>query len=282
MKRIGILGIEKLIEVKRRGGLVVLLPKIDVFLDSRKDSGMSESQIKERVHEVINDALKHEIASIESLASEIVKGLQNLTKRVEVKMEADYVVYRETPVTGQKTQSTYKILARALRENGSVKKMVGAEVMGIASCPCAQEGLVEYAREQLHDVKEDVDKILSTVPVGSHNQRNVATLYIEVPEEYEIEVEGVIELLENCMSAKVYDVLKRKDEVHVVLESCRNPNFVEDVVRKILIEVVRKYEALPDESMVFAKSESFETIHQHNAIAESTSTLEGLRSEVNS
>jgi GTP cyclohydrolase-4 len=282
MKRIGILGIEKLIEVKRDPGLVVLLPKIDVFLDHAPDLEKSEQEIKERVHEVINDVLKREITSIESLGANIVKELQGLTKRVEVKMEADYVVYRKTPVTGQKTQSTYKILARALRENGRIKKMVGAEVMGIASCPCAQEGLTEYAREKLDGTKEDVDKILSTVPVGSHNQRNVATLYIEVPEEYELEVEGVIELLENCMSAKVYDVLKRKDEVHVVLESCKNPNFVEDVVRKILVEVVRKYVELPDESMIFAKSESFETIHQHNAIAERTSTLEELRSEVNS
>jgi GTP cyclohydrolase-4 len=282
MKRIGILGIEKLIEVKRPSGLVVLLPKIDVFLDMGKDAQINEQAIKEDVHRVINNALKGEITAIENLSADIIKELSNISKRIEVKMEADYVVYRNTPVSNQKTQATYKILARALRENGQVKKMIGAEVMGIASCPCAQEGLIEYTREKLNLAREDVDKILSIVPVASHNQRNIATLYIEVPEEHGLEVEGVIELLENSMSAKVYDMLKRKDEVHVVLESCKNPNFVEDVVRKILVEVVKKYIDLPDESVIFAKSESFETIHQHNAIAERTSTLKELRSEVNS
>jgi GTP cyclohydrolase-4 len=282
MKRIGILGIEKLIEVKRPSGLVVLLPKIDVFLDMEVDAKVSEQAIKETVHKVINNALKGEITAIESLSADITKELSALAKQTEVKMEADYVVYRNTPVSGQKTQATYKILARALSENGRIKKMIGAEVMGIASCPCAQEGLIEYTREKLDLAKEEMDKILNTVPIASHNQRNIATLYIEVPEEHDLEVEGVIELLENSMSAKVYDVLKRKDEVHVVLESCKNPNFVEDIVRKILIEVVKKFKDLPDESVIFAKSESFETIHQHNAIAERTSTLKELRSVVNS
>jgi GTP cyclohydrolase-4 len=280
MKRIGILGIEKLIEVKRPSGLVVLLPKMDVFLDLERGKKVNEHAIKENVHSVINNALKGEIVSIESLSAEITKELSPIAKRVEVKMEADYVVYRNTPVSNQKTQATYKILARVMSENGRMKKMVGAEVMGIASCPCAQEGLIEYSREKLNAAKEDADKILDAVPVASHNQRNIATLYIEVPEEYDLEVEEVIELLENSMSAKVYDVLKRKDEVHVVLESCKNPNFVEDIVRKILIDVVKNYKELPDESVIFAKSESFETIHQHNAIAERTSTLKELRSEV--
>lgn len=282
MRRIGILGIEKLIEVRRPSGLVVLLPKIDVFLDIGPGAKNSEQETKEKVHRVINSSLKGEITSIEGLGADIIKELSPLAKRAEVKMEADYVVYRNTPVSDQKTQATYKILARAQSGNGGIKKMIGAEVMGIASCPCAQEGLVEYSREKLNLSEEDLDKILSTVPVASHNQRNIATLYIEVPEEHELEVEEIIELLEGSMSSKIYDVLKRKDEVHVVLESSRNPNFVEDVVRKILIDVVKKYKELPDESVIFAKSESFETIHQHNAIAERTSTLEELRSEVNS
>jgi len=282
MKRIGILGIEKLIEVKRPQGLVVLLPKIDVLLDIEQGAKINEQKINEDVHKVINDVLIRKITSIEDLGAVIIKELPKIATRAVVKMEADYVVYRETPVSGQKTQATYKILAQAVRENGETKKSIGAEVMGIASCPCAQEGLVEYSREKLNLTEEETNKILSVVPIASHNQRNVATLYIEVPEEHDLEVEGVIELLENSMSAMVYDVLKRKDEVHVVLESTKNPNFVEDVVRKILMEVVKKYKDLPDDSVIFAKSVSFETIHQHNAIAERTSTLKELKREVKS
>lgn len=281
MLRIGMLGIEKLIEVRRSSGLVVLLPRIDVLLDIPSDAEIDEQTIKENINRIINDAVEGEVTAIEDLSADIIKELSSFAKRAEVRMEADYVVYRETPVSRQRTQATYKILAKALSENGQITKMVGAEVIGMASCPCAQEGLIEHAREELKFSKEEKDEILNTVPIASHNQRNVATLYIEVPEEYDLEIEELIELLENSMSAKIYDVLKRKDEVHVVLESYKNPNFVEDIVRKILMEVVKKYKNLPDESMIFVKSESFESIHQHNAIAERTSSLKELRSEVN-
>lgn len=283
MLRIGVLGIEKLIEIRRPPGLVVLLPKIDVFLDMPSDAEIDEQAIKEDIHRIINASIKGKITAIEDLSADIIKKFsKHRAKRAEVRMEAEYVVYRKTPVSGQRTQATHKILAKALSENGRVKKMVGAEVTGMASCPCAQEGLTEHAREELKFSKEETEKILNTVPVASHNQRNVATLYIEVPEEYDLEIEGLIELLENSMSSKIYEVLKRKDEVHVVLESYKNPYFVEDIVRKILIEVVKKYRDLPDESIIFAKSESFESIHQHNAIAERTSSLKELRNEVNS
>ncbi|MEE8403552.1 MAG: GTP cyclohydrolase MptA [Candidatus Hydrothermarchaeaceae archaeon] len=281
MKRIGMLGIEKLIEVRRPQGPVVLLPKIDVFLDMPLDASINEQALKEDIHKVINDSINGEITAIEDLSADIVRGISSRAERTEVRMEAEYVVYRTTPVSGQQTQATYTILAKALSENGAVKKMVGAEVTGMASCPCAQEGLIERAREELDFSKEETDKILDIVPVASHNQRNVATLYIEVPEEHDLEIEGLIELLENSMSSKVYEVLKRADEVHVVLESYKNPNFVEDIVRKILIEVVKRYKDLPGESRIFVKSESFESIHQHNAIAERTTSLRELRSEVN-
>lgn len=280
MRRIGMLGIEKLIEIKRPSGTVVLLPTIDVLLDLPQDAKISEQTLKEKIHRAVNDAIKGEITSIEDLSADIIKRVSDYAERAEVKMKAEYVVYRKTPVSGQQTQATYTVLAEALSENGHVKKMVGAEVVGMASCPCAQEGLIEYSRENLKFSKEDIDKILEVVPVASHNQRNVAILYIEVPEEYDLEMEGLIELLENSMSSKIYEVLKRKDEVHVVLESYKNPHFVEDIVRKILIKVVKKYTDLPDETQIFAKSESFESIHQHNASAERTSSLKELRNEI--
>ncbi|MEE8400996.1 MAG: GTP cyclohydrolase MptA [Candidatus Hydrothermarchaeaceae archaeon] len=282
MLRIGMMGIEKLLEVTRPSGPFILLATIDVFVDVQEDSDFYERAIKEEIHSNVNKSIGGEITSIENLCADIIRGISHLANRSEVKIEADYVVYRKTPVSRQRTQATHKILAKAISDNGDIKKMVGAEVTGIASCPCAQESITEHSREKLKFSKEEIDEILSIVPVASHNQRNVATLYIEVPEGYDLEVEGLIELLESSMSSKVYEVLKRKDEVHVVMESYRNPNFVEDVVRKILVDVVKKYTDLPPETQIFAKSESFESIHQHNAIAERTTPLKGLRSEVNS
>jgi GTP cyclohydrolase-4 len=281
--RIGIIGVEKLIEVKRPFGRVVLLPKIDVLLDFPVGVSIEYHGLNETVRSVIEESTKGEIAAIEDLCASIVRGLLKKYKleRVEVKMQAEYVVYRYTPVSSQRTQEIYKLISRAIGENGKVRKMIGAEVVGITSCPCAQEGLIEHAKERLQDFpEEEVEKIIRSVPIASHNQRNFSSLLIEVPEECEIEAEDLIEILEESMSSKLYEVLKREDEVEVVLQSHLNPNFVEDIVRKILIKVVRKYRDLPDESIVIARSESLESIHQHNAVAERVASLGELRREI--
>jgi len=59
-----------------------------------------------------------------------------------------------------------------------------------------------------------------------------------------------------------------------------NPMFVEDVVRKILINVIRKFRGLPDDSLIIVESESLESIHQHNAVAKRIATLGELREDL--
>ncbi len=282
--RIGILGLEKLIEVQRSTGTAILIPRINVFIDFARKSADYHA-FHETANKIINEALDEKITALEELCAGIIKKLLEKythATRAEIDMEAEYVVVRITPASGQKTQEMYKILARAISEDGKIRKMVGTEVTGMTSCPCAQEGLLEYSKKMLGKKfsKEEVATILETVPLASHNQRNVSKLLVEVPESYSVDVDELIQILENSMSSKIYEVLKREDEVSVVLKSHANPNFVEDIVRKILVSVVHRYKNLPDESIVFVRSESFESIHQHNAIAERISSLRELRREV--
>jgi GTP cyclohydrolase-4 len=68
------------------------------------------------------------------------------------------------------------------------------------------------------------------------------------------------------------------DEGMVVLNAHNNPKFVEDVVRDISHQLIDKYADLPDDVVIFIKSESEESIHKHNAIAELCATLGELRS----
>jgi GTP cyclohydrolase-4 len=286
MNRIGLLGLEKLVEVQRPFGTVVLLPKIDVFLEiHEKSHGFDLDEI---VNKVIDEALKKKVTGIGRLCTQIAKKLleeNSHVKKTEVKMEADYAVYRKTPVSKLKTQEMFKVISAAISEvkKGVIitKKMLGVEVTGTTSCPCAQEGLIEYSRDELKKTfsENDVDKILKTVPVASHNQRNISQLLIEIPEDWSIEIEDLIAILENAMSSMMYEVLKRQDEASVVLQSHKNPKFVEDVVREILINTMQRYKNLPGDSTVFVRSETYESIHQHNAIAERITTLKELREE---
>ncbi|MFQ5815337.1 MAG: GTP cyclohydrolase MptA [Candidatus Hydrothermarchaeaceae archaeon] len=284
--RVGIIGLERLVEINRSNGVVVLMPKIDVYLELEPGAEADEHPFQDRVNDAIDKALASELGSIEEFCTKIIAFLHQGypdAKGAEVAAEAGYVVMRRTPKTRLKTQEMYKILGRALKEDGNVRKMVGVEVTGISSCPCAHEGLLEESRTKLAEDFTDAEiiKILNTLPIASHNQRNVAQILLEVPDGHEddIEAEDLILILEESMSSRLYEVLKREDEVAVVLDAHSNPNFVEDIVRKILMRIVKHYPRLPDAALVFTRSESFESIHQHNAIAERLARLGELRKE---
>jgi GTP cyclohydrolase-4 len=90
----------------------------------------------------------------------------------------------------------------------------------------------------------------------------------------------LIDIAEKSMSAPTYELLKREEEGMLVLEAHKNPKFVEDVVRDAIKLIVKKYEKLPGDVSIEVKSESFETIHKHNAYAEKSGTLGAFREEM--
>lgn len=279
---LGFSGIERLVELHRSGKVIVLLPRMEVFLNPRMRIPLHEAQ--EVVTSAIDGVVEDGISSPEELpkrALELIGGELPL-ERGRIDMRAEYVVFRRTPVTKQETQEMYQILARATLEDGTIVPMLGAEVTGITACPCAHEGLIEKTRERLREEfsEEEIRTIFSLVPVASHNQRNVSTLMLSVTGDERIEVDEVIDILESSMSSRLYEVLKREDEVEVVYRAHLNPNFVEDTVRKILINTLERFPSLPDATVVYAKSESLESIHQHNAVAERLTTMGELRREV--
>ena len=280
---LGFRGIERLVELRRNGDVVVLLPRLEVFLYPRVRMPLHEAQ--EAVTSAVDGVVAKGISSPEELPKLALErmGESLPLERGRIEMRAEYVVFRRTPVTKQETQEMYQILASAVLEEGRITPMLGAEVTGITACPCAHEGLVEKTREKLKGEfsEEEIRTIFSLVPVASHNQRNISTLMLSIARGERIEVDDIIEILESSMSSRLYEVLKREDEVEVVYQAHLNPNFVEDTVRKILVNTLKRFPSLPDETLVYAKSESLESIHQHNAVAERMTTLGELRREVN-
>ena len=164
-------------------------------------------------------------------------------------------------------------MARATSRRGNgLMKLVGVEVAGMTACPCAME-TVTHMLEPGHGPELSSRK----APMISHNQRNITTLMIEVPEHVEVEADDLIAIVEGSLSSPTYGILKREDEAKVVLDAHRNPKFVEDVVRDILGKLLEMYSSLPDSVHVTVRSESEESIHKHNAFAERVTTLGELR-----
>ena len=82
------------------------------------------------------------------------------------------------------------------------------------------------------------------------------------------------------MSAPVYELLKRPDELHVVEHAHLHPRFVEDSVRIALEELLDSNPALDDDDFVLSRQVNLETIHDHDVVAERWGTVGEIRGEL--
>ena len=92
----------------------------------------------------------------------------------------------------------------------------------------------------------------------------------------------LVDIVEGSMSAPVYELLKRPDELFVVEHAHLQPRFVEDSVRLALKGVLDAYPGLADDDFVFSRQVNLETIHTHDVLAERYGTVGELRRELES
>jgi len=291
LTRVGVTGVKKLLKIERENKRpIILLPTFDAFVDlPSKQRGIHMSRNPEAISEVLEEVVERNVLELESLCAEIVNSLlkkHKYARRAEVSMESDFMFRKRSPITHKRSQEMTKIMADAVgyrdRDEVIIRKMIGAEVVGMTVCPCAQETIKEAARQELIKFldKETTEKVLETVPIASHNQRGKGMIMIEVPEDHTIRGEDLIKIIEESMSSPVYELLKRPDENAVVIEAHRNPMFVEDCVRNMIHRIVKEFPHLPDDTLVTVRQINEESIHRHNAFAEKVATMGELKYEI--
>ncbi len=292
LTRVGVTGVKKLLQLERKDKRpIILVPTFNAFVDlPNNQKGVHMSRSPEAISEVLEAVTNDKSMEVEYICAEIVNKMMTkheYAKRVEISMTTDYMYMKESPVTKNKTQEMAKLLAKAvgIRENGEIKirKSIGAELVGMTVCPCAQESVKESNKTELLKFldEETVKKVLDTVTFASHNQRGIGTLLIEVPEQKEVKGNDIIEIIETSMSSPVCELLKRPDENATVLNAHSNPVFVEDCVRNMMENVAKKYVDFPNDTIITARQENQESIHRHNAFAEKVTTLGELKEELN-
>ena len=116
------------------------------------------------------------------------------------------------------------------------------------------------------------------MPIATHNQRGRGTLLVGTTSE--IDAETLVDLVERSMSAPVFELLKRPDELFVVEHAHLQPRFVEDSVRVALKNLLDEVPGLANEDFVLSRQVNLETIHAHDVLAERWGTVGELRSEM--
>ncbi|RJS75516.1 GTP cyclohydrolase I FolE2 [Methanophagales archaeon] len=294
LTRVGVKNVKKLVEVARAGGKrpVILISDFHIFVDLPRDiKGANLSRNFEAMYEVLEEAINTPIYEVEELCSEVAKRvllLHEYASTAEVGMKSEYMLKRRTPVMKISCQEPATIFAeaRAFRspDNGvRIKKIIGAEIVGMTACPCAQELMREKVGAELTKMgiaRKDIDAFLIAVPMATHNQRGRGIISIEVEDDVKVPIERIIRIIERSMSAKTYEILKRPDETELVENAHKKPMFVEDCVREMAKRVVETFNMLPDDSIISIKQINEESIHQHDAVAERVASIGELRMEL--
>jgi GTP cyclohydrolase I/GTP cyclohydrolase-4 len=289
LSKVGVTGVEKVIRIRQNGSEQLFSARFECVVELGPDQkGAHMSRFEEVVNEAIGEVVLGESAfKAETLAehiAELVRARQD-ARRAEVTVHARFPEQKPAPVSGIPTQELYTMHGSAITTELGTRRLIGVTAQGMTACPCAQELVAASARDNLEAQgfsAADIERILDAVPVATHNQRGLGTLYIGCTElcNDEIDASTLLEIVEQSMSSEIYELMKRSDEAHVVEKAHRRPRFVEDCVREMIKGVVDGFPALDDRAFVSARQENLETIHQHNVIAERFGTLGEVRAEL--
>jgi GTP cyclohydrolase IV len=284
LTRAGVTRVSKAIRVRHEGRETVMAAEIECTVDlDRAQKGVHMSRFAELFEEAIEAVVASEALHVEALAEHIAGHIvdRQSALRAEARITARWPVRRTTPVSGLATQEMVSLVGIAAASATTVRRVVGVEATGINACPCAQ-GLVRgRAAERLAEAGfagADVERILELVPIATHNQRGRGTLYVGT--DRQLDANDLVRIVEGSMSAPIYELLKRPDELFVVEHAHLRPRFVEDSVRLSLKGALDAMPELDDSDFLFARQVNFETIHTHDVVAEREATVGELRAEL--
>ena len=136
------------------------------------------------------------------------------------------------------------IFVGELQRGGQMKFSLGLTVPFTSLCPCSKE----------------------ISAFGAHNQRSLCKVRLDFADAEKLRdvgIEKFVRLIEAQGSTEIFPLLKREDEKFVTEAAYKNPKFVEDILRDVVL-TLRRVENL---SAFAVECENFESIHNHNAFA---------------
>jgi GTP cyclohydrolase-4 len=288
LTRVGVTGVEKVIRIGVNGSEQLFFAELECFVDlGPKQKGAHMSRFEEVVNEAIDEVVLGEAFKAETLAEHIAERVRDRqgALRAEVRISARYPERVNAPASGLETQEIYKVFGVAVASERGTRRLIGVEAQGMTACPCAQEMVAERSRERLAAdgfTDDEIERVLASVPVATHNQRGIGRLYIGCVEgcTNQVEARTLLRIVESSMSSEIYELMKRSDEVEVVERAHMHPRFVEDCVREMARMAIEEFGGFEDGTFLLARQENLETIHRHSVVAERHGLIGELRTEL--
>jgi len=235
LEKVGVEGLKKYVVIKRPDKTYHAIVMINSYITLPSNlRGAHMSRFAESIAEVPSES-----SSIEDLAEEIAKrAYQKHGFHCYTEVFGE-LPYERTRPSGEKEKAIADMFGKFSTK--SKKKIVGVSINGILACPCSKEltgGL-------------------------THNQRGKITVEIDVSDN-KVDLFDIIELCKQSFSSPTFSILKRPEEKEIVERIHENPRFVEDVVRKCVQLLKKKYPG----RYCRVKCVSYESVHDHNVCSE--------------
>lgn len=240
IQKVGINDIDVPLVVQRKNGeyqTVVAKARMSVSLSKMK-KGTHMSRFVEILNIYRNK--KFSAKDIECLLSDTRKVLK--AESADARFKFKYFIEKKSPVTKLSFPIAYDCSYEGILEDDRYDFTLGVKVPVTTLCPCSKEISANSA----------------------HNQRAIVKLKITYNQSIEtIWPEDIIEIVESCASSPLYEILKRSDEKYVTEKAYKNPKFVEDILRDLVVKLRNDKRIVKYETEI----EAFESIHNHNAWA---------------
>ena len=195
-----------------------------------------------RLAEILTDWTRRPI-KIPDVEKILLNALEKLsTDFAAISIAFKYFIEKFSPVSGKPSFSSVDCeFIGELHRGGRMKCFLGLNVPFTSLCPCSKE---------ISDF-------------GAHNQRSVCRVKLDFKNFDDIAIKKFVRLIETQGSSEIFPLLKREDEKFVTETAYKNPKFVEDILRDVVI-ALRREKSL---SAFTVECENFESIHNHNAFA---------------
>lgn len=230
------------------GGTHNLIADVEMSTDLRNDiKGISMSKLLRTLIQYLDKPLKHHI--IKQILEEFKTAVETNSEHSLIKFEFDLPLNKKAPKSNIVFPQFYKCGFIGKLDHDEFKFYQKVKVQYASYCVCSAS-LCDHLREN------DSNGF-------PHAQRSFCELLIQVKEENVIWLETLIELVENAVSNKIYPILRRMDEQSVAETAYKNPQFVEDSIRRIC-NSLNKEEYIYD---YILKCTHEESLHSSNAIS---------------
>lgn len=252
--------------------------KVSAYVDLPKTyKGIHASRSYESITDVFSNYIGMKI-KIEDFCNDISKRLlvrHDYSSNSVVYAEAPLIYIDKTPLDRESYERAYllgKAYAKRVSDRIKTRKFLGIKAVGITACPSAKRSIYIEFLERLSRLdsqiyknivkyKEEIDQIL---PIATHMQRAYIKIFMEIPENYDVNALDLLKIVKTAASSPTYEYLKKDDETLVILNALNNPKFVEDVIRDIARSIIERYNDFPDNTQLYIRVKSIESIHQHD------------------